>query len=54
LQGLKKVKQQADVFLAMIETPGPLYQIVCQAVQDGVFKGVLLKTGGRQIKINHK
>lgn len=53
-EGLKKVKRQADVFLAMMETPGPHYQIACQAVQDGVFKGVPLKTGGRQIKINHE
>lgn len=35
----------------MKETKGPYYELACQAVEEGVFKGVSVRTSGRQIMI---
>lgn len=35
----------------MKKTNGPHYELACQAVEEGVFKGVTVRTGGRQTMI---
>lgn len=50
-EAMKKIKRQADIFSAMKETNGPHYELACQAVEEDVFKGVTVRTGGRQTMI---